>query len=144
MHLACDIKKCQCQCALNPLKEAENSDKLRVLFVTLTVTLTVTQELNSGLADHRTGCILWPGEKFQSVSCDQRWGYDIVMDVTTIDTTNNTRRRREVVQDYDFEESEYVELENLNNLSGEDDSDTETGEFFINKTTDQVNIYLPR
>ena len=105
----------------------------------------MTQELNSGLADHRTGCILWPGEKFQSVSCDQRWGYDIVMDVTTIDTsTNNTRRRREVVQDYDFEESEYVELENLNNLSGEDDSDTETGEFFINKTTDQVNIYLPR
>ena len=79
------------------------------------------------------------------MSCDQRWGYDIVMDVTTIDTTtNNTRRRREVVQDYDFEESEYVELENLNNLSGEDDSDTETGEFFINKTTDQVSIYLPR
>ena len=48
------------------------------------------------------------------------------------------------MQDYDFEESEYVELENLNNLSGEDDSDTETGEFFINKTTDQVSIYLPR
>ena len=55
-------------------------------------------------------------------------------------TNNNTRRRRQVVEDYDFEESEYVELENLN--TGEDDSDTETGEFFINKTTDQVNIYL--
>ena len=77
------------------------------------------------------------------MGCDQRWGYDIVMDVTSMDTTNNnTRRRRQVVEDYDFEESEYVELENLNNLSGEDDSDTETGEFFINKTTDQVNIYL--
>ena len=76
------------------------------------------------------------------MSCDQRWGYDIVMDVTSMDTTNNnTRRRRQVVEDYDFEESDYVELDNLNNQSGEDDSNSETGEFFINKTTDQVNIY---
>ena len=73
------------------------------------------------------------------MSCDQRWGYDIVMDVTTMDTTkNNTRMRREVFKDYDFEESEYVELETLNQ-SGEDYSGSETGEFFINKTTDQVD-----
>ena len=74
--------------------------------------------------------------------CDQRWGYDIVMDVTTMDNTkNNTRRRREVLRDYDFEESDYVELENLNNPSREDYSSSETGEFFINKTTDQVSIF---
>ena len=102
------------------------------------------KELNSGLAEHRTGCILWPGEKFQPAACDQRWGYDIVMDVTSSDTTNNIsstkRRRGEVFRDYDFEESDYVELENVNNLSGEEDANTETGEFFINKTTDQVSI----
>ena len=68
------------------------------------------------------------------------------MDVTTMDNTkNNTRRRREVLRDYDFEESDYVELENLNNpsredYSREDYSSSETGEFFINKTTDQVDI----
>ena len=61
------------------------------------------------------------------------------MDVTTMDTTkNNTRMRREVFKDYDFEESEYVELETLNQ-SGEDYSGSGTGEFFINKTTDQVD-----
>ena len=63
-----------------------------------------------------------------------------MMDVTSSHTTNNIsttkRMRREVFRDYDFEESDYVELENVNNLSGE-----ETGEFFINKTTDQVSIY---
>ena len=65
------------------------------------------------------------------------------MDVTTSDTTNNhTRRRREVFSDYDFEESDYVELENVNTLSGEENSNTETGEFFINKTTDQVSTYI--
>ena len=66
------------------------------------------------------------------------------MDVTTSDTTNNhTRRRREVFSDYDFEESDYVELENVNNLSGEENSNKETGEFFINKTTDQVSVVHP-
>ena len=101
--------------------------------------LTNIMELNSRQEAHRTGCILWPGEKVQSSGCDQIWSYDIVVDVASLDNKTSPRDKRETGQDYDFEESDYFQVEETADLKSDQ---TETGEFFINKTTDQVTHYL--
>ena len=102
--------------------------------------LTNVMELNRGVDGQRTGCIFWPGEKFQSMSCDEIWNYDIVVDVTRLDNNNKTnqRNKRYLEEDYGSEESDYVDLDEISNQVNSDKRDSETGEFFINKTTDQV------
>ena len=101
--------------------------------------LTTIMDLNSHVAGHRTGCILWQGEKFQS-SCDEMWSYDIVVDITSLDNKTGHRKKRNTDVDYDQEESDFFEVEETSEETESEkvDTNTETGEFFINKTTDQV------